>query len=585
MALAATSMVEIRQDATANNVNGGGFNPGNANFLTDLAATSATGNSPVVTSASYTFVAGDDETWIYVKSGTNWTAGFYQIASVSGGAATLRAAIGESVQYNASQGRWMPSTVAGCATVASPTAGTFGCDYSQQAAAQFALTGLTTAAADAILLTASASTHMVGNHLRITGGTNFTTGWYEIVSAVAGVSLTLDRTCTSAAGSAGTANVGGAMSLNSTLDDDLFESGTAGMIWWVRYNATAIALGEAVSIAAAGTAVAPYVIEGYASVRGDRPTGSTRPVIDAAANAIVLGTYWSIRNSIVTGTASVVFTSGNSGNQIAVKITCPSTSANRTALTATTASAVFSCELISYRGYGHASANSSANLLYCYIHDCDIGFRFTGTSTSVALVGCIIESCVTAAIVTTGAATGLLISENTLFGSVNTTGIGLSAATGSGDYHFFNNIISGFVTGVSHADTQASGFDNYNCYYNNDADVSAVGQWQKGPNDVTTNPSFTNVGQVTGTGATTDGSGKLVDTAKNFTSLGVVANQDHVYISSATGVTVGIYAITAISTTTNPNDTLTLTPTPSTGGTNVAYQITTGHDFKPTGSI
>ena len=78
--------------------------------------------------------------------------------------------------------------------------GATGTDFSQQDAAQYALTGVTTAAADAILLTANAAADMVGNICQIRSGTNFTTGFYEILSVVVGVSITLDRTCTSAAG-------------------------------------------------------------------------------------------------------------------------------------------------------------------------------------------------------------------------------------------------------------------------------------------------------------------------------------------------------------------------------------------------
>lgn len=89
--------------------------------------------------------------------------------------------------------------------------GATGTDYSQQNAAQYALTGLTTAAANAIILTASASADMVGNIISITAGTNFIVGFYQILSVSVGVSITVDRNCTTAAGALGTANIGGAL--------------------------------------------------------------------------------------------------------------------------------------------------------------------------------------------------------------------------------------------------------------------------------------------------------------------------------------------------------------------------------------
>jgi hypothetical protein len=109
-----------------------------AGFPTDGAATLATSSAPVFTSASYTFVAGDVGAFIYIKSGTNWTAGWYPIASVSGGAATLTASIGAAV-LDTNKGL---NTAAGCATTASPTAATWGIDYSQSATSRLTFTDM-----------------------------------------------------------------------------------------------------------------------------------------------------------------------------------------------------------------------------------------------------------------------------------------------------------------------------------------------------------------------------------------------------------------------------------------------------------
>mgnify|MGYP001587216849 CR=1 FL=1 len=112
MALVGTSIIEINAGATANNVNAGGFNPANANMLTDLTTDAGTGNgnSPVVSSASYTFVAGDVGYKLFVKSGTDWYPNrWFTIASVAGGKATLSAAIGEGVYSDATVGWPTPS--------------------------------------------------------------------------------------------------------------------------------------------------------------------------------------------------------------------------------------------------------------------------------------------------------------------------------------------------------------------------------------------------------------------------------------------------------------------------------------------
>ena len=96
MAVSASSIFAV-QTAGAD-TNSGAFDPG-ATMATDLAATVATGNSPVVTSVSYVFVAGDVGASVFLKGGTNWTKGWYPIASVAGGAATLNAAISAADLY------------------------------------------------------------------------------------------------------------------------------------------------------------------------------------------------------------------------------------------------------------------------------------------------------------------------------------------------------------------------------------------------------------------------------------------------------------------------------------------------------
>lgn len=107
MAIASTTVWELRAtndvDSLGRNMlQGGGFNPGNANFLADLACAGAGGKeansaTPEVSSASYNFVSTDVSAWLYIKSGTNWTPGWYQISSVAANKATLSAAVGTAL--------------------------------------------------------------------------------------------------------------------------------------------------------------------------------------------------------------------------------------------------------------------------------------------------------------------------------------------------------------------------------------------------------------------------------------------------------------------------------------------------------
>lgn len=468
--------------------------------------------------------------------------------------------------------------------------GASGTDYSQQDAAQYNLTGVTTAAADAILLHASAAAVMVGNIAHITGGTNFTIGWYEIISVVAGVSITLDRNCTTAAGAAGVVNIGGALSMASTLDDDAFEACVAGNIWYIKAGTYALGEGVAVSVGV-GTAASPVKIYGYQTTRGDNPTGTNRPLFALGANTFTPATYWHIFNMRFTGTGTNVLAGGSENVIVNCKANNSSTTSARNALnTGGGDSFLFNCEGQSNRGRGFGTG-ARISIFGNFLHDSNVGCAQTSTSQT-DFSNNIISACRSAAIAFTGAATSInTIKNNTLYGYETPTGIGISLATGNQNIRVLNNIIYGFATGVDHADTQTEGFDDYNDYFNNTADVSAAGEWQKGDHDVATNPAFTSVSEVSGTaGAFAAAGSKLVDTTKNFTALGVVAGQDFVYIVSGTGVTLNTndyhYAISSISTTTNPNDTLNLDSSPGTDATaDKVYRITIGHNFAISGAI
>lgn len=582
MALATTTHWSIISGSTASNVNGGGFNISNANFLTDFTTDSNTANtdSPVISSASYSFVAGDASAWFYVSAGTDWTPGFYQIASVAANKATLSAAVGAAVQYNAAQNRWKPSTVAGCATVGTPTGGTCGVDFSQQTAAEINSTdGASTASTTFSSVVGGFRRIMTGNilHLISATGADELVGWYEVVNYTDANTIVLDRV--SGTYTVGDFYIGGAMSLNSTLDDDFFEILEPGNWVWLK---GALSLGEAVAISSGGDGTSTNVItrEGYATVRGDMPTGSTRPTITGGANGFTSGNFQHCRHIIHTGTAAVVYTSAASCKISVCKFVNTSTTANRSALAASD-SVVVNNEAISYRGYAINTGNTVSCIAFNYVHDSGNGLISSSTTAVVNYSGNIVESCVTAAISLAGTTTApVFINGNTLFGSTNTTGIGISMVTGVRHVGVINNIITGFVTGVDHADTQNSGYDDYNDYHNNDADVSATGEWQKGVNDVAVAPVFTSVSQVTFATATTSGS-VVTQTGATFVTNGVTVGRDFLYLVSGTGITAGVYGITAVTETT-----LTLDIAPGTSATaDKVGQITTGRNFMITGNI
>jgi hypothetical protein len=572
MALSAGTIYEVRSTATAGNVNGGGFNPANPNGLTNLTTTTGTGNtaSPVVSSASYNFAAGDVGAWLYIQGGTNWTPGWYQIASVASNKATLSAGVGQAIQV--SNNRFQTNTVAGCATTGTPTGGTFMIDYCQQNAAQVSFTNLKSTSGSTTLTDNSSGNKftkvMVGNLINITSGTNFTPGWYEIISFTNANNVVLDSSPHGAnTATGGHGKVGGAISLGAsgTSGDLAFSeslplsTSAVPTIVFVQGNSS-YTLGESIS--------AEATFEGYDTVRGDRPKGTTRPTI--AMGLYGAFTAGDIRNLIITSDSTCLnaglVSLGAFTNCVDTKLVNGCTIAGAVALTAGN-SIVSGCEVVCYRGIGAYVSN--VVMVGNYVHDCDVGV--TG-ATSLNCTNNIICCCVTAAINFTYPPYAAYIANNTLYGAQNNLAVGISFPSSSSDNCVMNNIITGFVTGVSAVDTSTLLYSDYNDYYNNTSDVSSEAVWQKGANDLAVDPQFANVAQLTGSTATTSGS-VLTQSGADFSS--VVDGRDYLYLVSGTGVTDGIYGITAHTTTT-----LTLDIAPGTDATaDKVWQITTGRDF------
>lgn len=124
--------------------------------------------------------------------------------------------------------------------------GATGTDYSQQASPQYALTGIASAGAGNVVLSAAAAADMVGNIAKVISGTNFTTGFFEILSVVAGVSITFSTNkagtaiCTGA-GASGVINIGGSLASVTVLAVNTPTNAFNGNVIWVKGTITATA--------------------------------------------------------------------------------------------------------------------------------------------------------------------------------------------------------------------------------------------------------------------------------------------------------------------------------------------------------
>lgn len=447
MAIPSTTWFEV-QSAGSDTLNSGCFDTATTGKATDLTAVTATSVTPVVSSASYVFTSADVNNWLFVPAGTNWLAGWFKISSVASGLAMLNASIGAAVLLAGT-----PNTVAGCATVASPTGGTWAVDYSQQGSVQFSLTGLTSSASNAIILTSAATKAMVGNGIVITGGANATTGRYIITAATVGVSLTVDRTWGTAAVSGGTAGLGGALATPGQAGAHMVSGNTI----WMTGTFTTTSTSSNVS----NGVFAPSSVwcRGYGAVRGD----SGKAIVQAGVNSVSLFNYG---NSSGQRTENIIW----KGNGFTG---CTGYAGG------SDASTVYNCEAYNLI-VGFSSGSGNGEVTRCYAETCTSGFA-TGGLTSF----CVAKSC-TSGFPCMSAVLCLAYSCTTGFGSNRgqsvfanctayscTTGFGNSSGTNS----YKNTAINCIATNCSGYGFDFRGFASalYNCAgYSNTGNVQTV---------------------------------------------------------------------------------------------------------------
>lgn len=291
MALPNNLIIEVQPSGSSDNY-GGGFNPSNGNMATDGAATSATGTAPVFSSASYNFASRDIGAWLFIKSGTNWTPGWYKITAVNANAATLDAAVGHAVLFSGTTAVSLsPNTTAGCATTASPTSATWTVDYSQNGGIAF--TDLVAATTTTFTSTGNPiGKNMVGNIVQIVSGTGWNPALWE-VSSVTGTTGTAGNfstgsTIATASSTGGTGNLGGALAspggaglvaATSTGVQIFIKSAGGSPDYTVASASNNVATG-CLSLPGRNSSVASLVI-GYATYRMDM---GTRPKIQAGSS-------------------------------------------------------------------------------------------------------------------------------------------------------------------------------------------------------------------------------------------------------------------------------------------------------------
>lgn len=458
-----------------------------------------------------------------------------------------------------------------------------GCSSCQSASANLSTTDAVTNNTTTVTSATAAFTSAIVGNVIYLSGTGTTTGWYEVTGFTNSTTITVDRATGSTGGTGVTMNIGGAFKIGGTLDDDFFESFEAGNIIYVK--AGTYSVGENITISKAGSTSNPIRVIGYNSTRGDTPkrSGATdnKPLLSFAAFTMTGGANWDFYNVAASGTAATMWLMGSGNKILNCKFYNLSTTVDRVALSTGIDAFVGESEIVSLRGRALSLGNASGFINGNYIHSSNEGIYLAFNNTYTILNNIIEDIVLNGIYINSANAVNLQIIGNTIAGAptVRASSTGIKFTTGTTDVRVINNIITGWATGITHADTQSVGLDLNNAYYNNTANTS---NWTINSTSTTaTNPSFTAHTLISGTGGTSSTNVLTAGSGTPFTS--VVDGVDFVLVTSGsgTGFTTGVYPISA-----HDSTTLTLAwgstnfnLTSSGSGSSIAWEIVQGHDF------
>lgn len=542
---------------------GGGFDPASSNFLTDLTTDAATGNtaSPVVSSASYNFVAGDVGAWLFVQSGTNWTPGWYQIASVASNKATLTASAGSGVLYGTDatlRNYRRPNgvtTAAGVATVGTPTGGVFSVDYSQQTSAKFTYTDMVIGGVDTTQFTSVANPVtpvMVGNIINVTSGTGFTVQRVQVTNfTLAGLIATCDKSLGTAASTGGNGKLGGAIGSTSVITA-LTQSLVAGNHVYLKGTFTLTATTTVTASAKGDLTNGRITVEGFTTVPGQR---DGRVSITTATNSTVLLTFndndyfhlihLSLSNSAATKGNGINFATAGSTPFYIEDCVIDGCSTGVSGAVGSVSHYYVGVEIKNCNGTAGVTNTAGASQNW-YFYGCDIhdntgpGVRLT-TSTSVVFAFRTIFDTNSDGVIHTGATSTYEFDfQHCTFVDNSSDGIEITATSGTVTTTLMNNVFYGNGGyGVNSGETNVEMVIRVNCFNAYGSNTSgARNNLVAGRSDVTlTADPFTNKASRNFAPNNTAGGGALLraaafpgafqnGTTTSYADIGAVQHQD-----------------------------------------------------------
>lgn len=421
-----------------------------------------------------------------------------------------------------------------------------GVDYSQQDAAQLALTDIVVHNGDNTIVhsTTGGFTHAMEGNVIYISGEGYTTGWYEITTYTDGNTVTIDRNPLSAAADAsgGTGNVGGALYIvNGTTLGTWHGQIAAGNTIHVKAGTYTLTTAN-VDVGTAGTSALPIVWYGYNTTRGDAPSGTNRPLFSCGAYAVIFAVYEDLNHLSFSGTANNMISWSVTSYARVYNCRFESTSAsdNRAACRNSGGNRYVACEFKSRAGYGISYMGAENIFIGCWFRECFISGSHHASNGGVRFVACLFTDCGAGINVMTGSGINVL---NCTFVNCG-TGI-LSSSTGAA-FTIWNNIFAYCTKGLdwSGGTNYLSNWLEYNDFYGNGTDVTNV---NKGSTDDAYDPAFQ--GLVSWTDLVMDASNNKVFTSvtggfDTYFEIGSV-----IWLDAATSWTSGVYRVTDVSST------------------------------------
>lgn len=378
-----------------------------------------------------------------------------------------------------------------------------GTDYSQQNTVQYTFTNLASSNGSTSPSTITSASHNfvtadVGNCLHISAGTNWTTGWYEIVS-VAANAATVDRAVGSVASlTSGTFYVGGAL---DTIPHVILQA-TGGNIYWVKAEATiSTAANISINPPSSGTGAFPAII-GYTSVRADGGKVTIQASTSSVNSALLIGTAgiavinFTIDCNSQANTGGVLF---NALNDRAINVDVKNCISNPAFTFANNYNGCINCTATNISSSTNGAMYfENGGYAYCYfcvaVGNSVTGINASGNAPGWACVFCISgnNSGATSDGITVGDSQGAVQLINSVAYGNGRDGIRINTSSSPYGYTLFNNISYGNAAyGIDYTGsgtlTAGALMLDYNAYGGNT--TANLNLAPAGPHDVTLSSS------------------------------------------------------------------------------------------------